>query len=403
MKKNIIFFLLLFLTLFGCCKLTDPDKNNKTWTFMWYLDGDEISMQQDFINAFYNIIATGVGSTDEVNIIMQFDRYPHMDDFGGWEIAHRFYYTPGMEPTPANAITDWGDGQGGREVNMADPETLQSFITWSVAHYPADHYALMLADHGYGWQGLLMDMTSDGAFMSVRDMVDALGSSGVHLDLLALDACTMQMIEVLHEMRNLSIDIVVGSENLGTTWAFAEILQAITDDPNITAANLGKEICDFYYDIHPADTTITLSTVQFDKVPAVTEAVADFAETVLDSVPFTIAQTKAQVIVDAIEDAVLYKVNGTSYAQAGGIAIYWPASFQGYMPEMFFYSYIDEVIDFPEDTSWRDFLFVYYNVMQYPGIMPPEIYHVKDTLAYFDSTSVDLYDFCKGIVDFQTP
>ena len=403
MKKIIIIGLLLSLTLFGCCKLTDPDKNNKTWTFMWYLDGDEVSMQQDFIAAFYNIIAAEVGSTDEVNIIIQFDRYPHMDDFGGWEIAHRFYYTPGMEPTPENAIADWGDGQGGREVNMADPETLQSFITWSAANYPADHYALMLADHGYGWQGMMIDETSDGDFMTVKGVVSALQGSGVHFDLLALNACVMQMIEVMHELRNVSIDIVVGSENVGTTWPLTEILQTITDDPPITAANLGKEICDFYYDIHAADTTITLSTIKLDKIPAVEDALADFCNTILDSVAFEVIQPKAQVIMDAIEDAVLYKVSGEVWEDAGGLSIYWPPTEQAYMPSMFFYCYIDEIISFAADNPWRLFLYVYYNFSVYPNIIPAEIYHIYQDLSFFDDDKIDLYDFCKRIVEYEEP
>ena len=403
MKKIIIIGLLLSLTLFGCCKLTDPDKNNKTWTFMWYLDGDEVSMQQDFIAAFYNIIAAEVGSTDEVNIIIQFDRYPHMDDFGGWEIAHRFYYTSGMEPIHANAIADWGDGQGGREVNMADPETLQSFITWSAANYPADHYALMLADHGYGWQGIMIDDTSDGDFMTVKEVVSALQGSGVQFDLLALNACTMQMIEVMHELLQVPIDIIVGSENLGTTWPFTQILQTITDDPPITAANLGKEICDFYYDIHAADTTITLSTIKLDKIPAVEDALADFCNTILDSVAFEVIQPKAQVIMDAIEDAVLYKVSGEVWEDAGGLSIYWPPTEQAYMPSMFFYCYIDEIISFAADNPWRLFLYVYYNFSVYPNIIPAEIYHIYQDLSFFDDDKIDLYDFCKRIVEYEEP
>ena len=403
MKKIIIIGLLLSLTLFGCCKLTDPDKNNKTWTFMWYLDGDEVSMQQDFIAAFYNIIAAEVGSTDEVNIIIQFDRYPHMDDFGGWEIAHRFYYTSGMEPIHANAIADWGDGQGGREVNMADPETLQSFITWSAANYPADHYALMLADHGYGWQGIMIDDTSDGDFMTVKEVVSALQGSGVQFDLLALNACTMQMIEVMHELLQVPIDIIVGSENLGTTWPFTQILQTITDDPPITAANLGKEICDFYYDIHAADTTITLSTIKLDKIPAVEDALADFCNTILDSVAFEVIQPKAQVIMDAIEDAVLYKVSGEVWEDAGGLSIYWPPTEQAYMPSMFFYCYIDEIISFAADNPWRLFLYVYYNFSVYPNIIPAEIYHIYQDISFLDDDKIDLYDFCKRIVEYEEP
>ena len=403
MKKIIIICLLLSLTIFGCCKSTQPDLQKKVWTFMWYLDGDEVSMQQDFIAAFYNIIAAEVGSTDEVNIIIQFDRYPHMDDFGGWEIAHRFYYTSGMEPIHANAIADWGDGQGGREVNMADPETLQSFITWSAANYPADHYALMLADHGYGWQGMMIDETSDGDFMTVKGVVSALQGSGVHFDLLALNACVMQMIEVMHELRNVSIDIVVGSENVGTTWPLTQILQTITDDPPITAANLGKEICDFYYDIHAADTTITLSTIKLDKIPAVEDALADFCNTILDSVAFEVIQPKAQVIMDAIEDAVLYKVSGEVWEDAGGLSIYWPPTEQAYMPSMFFYCYIDEIISFAADNPWRLFLYVYYNFSVYPNIIPAEIYHIYQDISFLDDDKIDLYDFCKRIVEYEEP
>ena len=401
--KKIIFFLLLSLTLFGCCKLTDPDKNNKTWTFMMYLDGDEISMQQDFIAAFYNMIAAEVGSNDEVNIVIQFDRIPHMDDFGGWEIAHRFYYTPGMEPTPENAIADWGDGQGGREVNMADPETLQSFITWTAANYPADHYALMLADHGYGWQGMMIDETSDGDFMTVKGVVSALQGSGVYFNLLALNACVMQMIEVMHELRNTPIDIVVGSENLGTTWPLTEIIQTITDDPFITAEDLGKDMNDLYYAKHSTDSTITQSTLRLDKIPAVVDAVQELVETILDTGLFSEIQKEAVQVMYEIDNAIVYMRNGSQWESAGGLTIYWPPSEQGFIPGMFFYSYIDEIISFAADNPWREFLYIFYNVMHYQGIIEPEIYHIYQNLSFLDDDKIDLYDFCKRIVEYEEP
>ena len=401
MKKIIIIGLLLSLTLFGCCKLTNTDLHKKTWTFMWYLDGDEVSMQQDFIAAFYNIIAAEVGSNDEVNIIIQFDRYPHMDDFGGWEIAHRFYYTPGMEPTPNNAIADWGDGQGGREVDMSDPETLKSFIIWAVANYPADHYALMLADHGYGWQGMMVDETSDGDFMTVKGVVSALHGSGIHFDLLALNACVMQMIEVMHELRNVSIDIVVGSENLGTTWPLTEIIQTITDNPSISAEELGKDMNDLYYAKHSIDSTITLSTLRLDKIPAVSDAIQELLETILDTVSFAQVQAKAVQIMYEIDNAIVYMRNGSQWESAGGLSIYWPPSEQGFIPQMFFYSYIDEIISFATDNPWREFLYIFYNVMYYQGVIEPEIYHIYQDLSFFDDDKIDLYDFCKRIVEYE--
>ena len=400
MKKYILIYLVILVIAIGCSKITDTDSDKKEWTFMWYLDGDEVSMQQDFIAAFHNIIAANVGSTDEVNIVIQFDRYPHMDDFGGWENAQRFFYTAGLEPTPQNAIQNWGDGEGGREVNMADPEVLQAFIQWAIAKYPAEHYALMLADHGYGWQGMMVDMTSEGDFMSVKGMVNALENSKVKLDLLCLNACVMQGLEVMHELQQLPVDIVVGSENLGTVWPFTQLLQTITANPAITAADLGNDICDQYYNINPADTNLTLSTIQLDEIPQVNAALADFCNTILDSSSFDQIQPKAQQILDALETAVLYKRNGSAMENVGGLSIYWPPMKQGYMPTIFFYSYIDEIISFAADNPWRDFLYVYYNMFEYPNIIPGELYQIYGNLTFFDDDKVDLYEFCQKIVNY---
>ena len=38
-----------------------------------------------------------------------------------------------------------------REVNTGDPNTLKEFIVRSVQNYPADHYALVIWNHGTGW------------------------------------------------------------------------------------------------------------------------------------------------------------------------------------------------------------------------------------------------------------
>jgi hypothetical protein len=106
-----IFFIVLILFVGGCggngsSTTTEP----KQWTFMVYLDGDEQAMQHDFIDAFSEMITAEVGSSDDVNVVIQFDRWPTEEAYGGWSITHRFLYTPGMEPTPENAISDWGDG-----------------------------------------------------------------------------------------------------------------------------------------------------------------------------------------------------------------------------------------------------------------------------------------------------
>ena len=132
----------------------------KQWTVMLYLDGENREIQGDLLTAFADMIAADVGSNADVSVVVQFDRIPKSSAYGGWTEAHRFYVTPGMEPTPANAIADWGDGRGGREVEMSDGATLRSFVTWAADTYPAARYALIVADHGYGWKGLCIDETS---------------------------------------------------------------------------------------------------------------------------------------------------------------------------------------------------------------------------------------------------
>jgi len=148
---------------------------------------------------------------------------------------------------------------------------------------------------------------------------------------------------------------------------------------------------------------LTLSTIQLDKIPAVEDALVDFCNTILDSVAFEVIQPKAQVIMDAIEDAVLYKISGEVWEDAGGLSIYWPPSEEGYMPSMFFYSYIEEIISFAVDNPWRQFLYIYYNFSAYPNLVPAEIYHIYQNLSFFDNDKIDLYDFCKRVVEYEAP
>jgi hypothetical protein len=397
----LVFLIVLTLLAVGCGG-NESSTNTKPWTFMLYLDGDEQAMQQDYITAFREMITAKVGSNDDVNVLIQFDRFPTDEAYGAWTTTHRFFYTPGMEPTPENAISDWGDGLGGgREVDMSDPDTLTSFIVWAANNYPADHYALLVADHGYGWRGLMIDVTSDGDFMTVKELGSGLDNSGVHLDLLALDACVMQMNEVLYELRNTSVDIVVGSENLGPTWPFGNIIRSLTDSPGLSSEAFGTIINNLCYEYHPVDPDITLSTIRLGKIEGVTTAVEALAGEMLASSSFTTIQTKAAEVMDKIDEAVVYFRNGSNWDNAYGLSIYFPPPETGYMPEEFFYNYTKDVVSFAEDALWRNFLFVYYNGYIFQDVIPPEIYHVRSDMTEFDKTNIDLYDFCRRIVNYS--
>ncbi len=86
------------------------------------------------------------------------------------------------------------------EKNSGDPETLTAYVLWAQEEYPADHYYLVVADHGHGIQGLAWDNTSSGDYLTLPELRVALqhGTDNglLRIDVLHLDACLMGMLEV---------------------------------------------------------------------------------------------------------------------------------------------------------------------------------------------------------------
>src|SRR3970040_61947 len=105
------------------------------WTVMVYLAGDN------------NLDANGVtdlvemkkiGSVPGMNIVAQFDRS------GAGFPRKRFFIRNGTSLN-ADVVESLG------ETNSGKPEILLDFIKWGAINYPADHYMLVLWNHGQGW------------------------------------------------------------------------------------------------------------------------------------------------------------------------------------------------------------------------------------------------------------
>jgi hypothetical protein len=113
----------------------DTATQQKKWTVMVYLAGDNnldgagnVDLQE----------MKSVGSTDAVNIIAQFDRE-------GKKGESRRYFLRKGGTLVADAVANLG------ETNTGDPKVLQEFITWGVSAYPAEHYMVVIWNHGAGW------------------------------------------------------------------------------------------------------------------------------------------------------------------------------------------------------------------------------------------------------------
>jgi len=233
------------------------------WTFLVYMAGDN-----NLDGAALRDIAemAKAGSTKDVHILVQLDR---LDD----QKTRRFRITHGggFKKDCIETLS---------ETNTGDPQILYSFCQWAVENYPADRYALILWNHGSGWweeaksraagpagwiprrplfrhnfpqahRSICYDDTSGGDALDNRELRVVLAGIcallGRKIDLLGMDACLMNMVEVAHQLRD-SVKVIVGSEieEPFDGWPYAEILSRLAARPRQDTATFARWIVKSY-------------------------------------------------------------------------------------------------------------------------------------------------------------
>jgi hypothetical protein len=237
--------------------------SGQTWTVLLYQDADDPTLEQDIYMDLNE--AERVGSSQQVNIVAQIDRYAGaFQGDGDWTSTRRYYLTQDddLNRIHSQMVADIG------EVSMADPKTLVDFVTWGMKTYPADKYVLILSDHGMGWPGGFTDpkpgglravsapfaQVMDENMMYTNDIDQALGQirqqTGLdRFELIGLDACLMAHLEVLSALAPHTRFVVSSQETepaLG--WAYTSFLQALEDNPGMNGGELGKYIVSSYID-----------------------------------------------------------------------------------------------------------------------------------------------------------
>jgi len=376
-----------------------PD-DQPQWTFLVYLDGDN-NLEGAGIDDFLEM--SSVGSTNDVNIVVQFDRISgYASSYGDWTTTKRFFVTSGMTPTSGNAVVDIG------EANMGHPQTLIDFVQWGMTNYPADHYTVVLWDHGSGWRlrsyqvppfkDIAYDATDGGDALNMpelRSIMDTLSNGGSEpLDLVGFDACLMGMIEVDNQLIPY-VDVRVGSEDVEPWdgWPYDGILASLTADPAMSASQLGTVIVDEYYasygnsetqsavDLQTPYTSLNAAVNDFavalinglsshyaDIVTARNNTQAfyyltyvdlyDFAYQVEQYVSDGTIDAAATAVMNAVGNAVIREQHGSSWPGAHGISIYFPGSEGSYDSR---YDGSQGWLEFTADTQWDEWLHAFYD------------------------------------------
>ena len=361
------------------------------WTILQYQIGD--TNLEPFLMVDVGEMGD-VGSNDNLTIRALIDRAADYGDdpvlgLEGWVGGKIVQVNSGS----AEVLDDLGDTDTG------DPEVLQSFITDGIKDNPAAHYALVLSDHGSSWPGVGGDEGSQGDSLTVQEIHDAvsgaLEDTGVEkLDLLGFDACLMATYEVATNMAPLADRMVASSElEPGHGWDY-HAYQAVADDPNATADDLGTAIVDGFRaqaQAEGTDANVTLALIDLTQMDVVDQAVADFTAALEDrgaDVAPAIGRVRpdsysygrspdpsqdtfmtdlgdlaarignealdvsaeADALQKAINDAVVHKVSGPEAEAFTGLSVYFP-------PQEFFQPDYQSV---ETAGGWFDFLQSFY-------------------------------------------
>lgn len=267
-----------------------------------------------------------VGSTSDVNVVVEFDNAGNLG-------TKRYH----VQRDGVNERVESLD-----ETDSGDPQTLIDFISWAAREYPAQRYALVLWNHGGGWEPTEIDRVArsvgareynereasersasalgkvffrttlksifglpspadraicsdDGSGHSLdtielgRVLAQVVEILGQPLDLLGMDACLMSNLEVSYQVQPYVRYIVASEENEPSDgWPYDAVLRQLVDRPDLPTPELAAHIVRAYirsYVDQGYSGAVTQSALDPARVKEVTEPLDLLAERLVAHMP----------------------------------------------------------------------------------------------------------------------
>ncbi len=378
MKRVVCIAVLFFLV--ACAVAPVHAAAKKEWTIMVFLNADN-NLDPYGVEDMKEMAK--IGSSDFANIVVLIDR-----EKGPASLNY-------IEKGKITLLKEMG------EIDMGDYNVLVDFVKNTAAAYPANHYAVIVWNHGSGWKdgngaiikGISYDdesgnhITTNQLTTACRQIKAALGKN---LDIFAFDACLMQMAEVAHAMPG--VDYIVASEEVepGAGWPYDGVLSGLTktSTPAQFAAHIVKAYAASYNGGSQGSSSTTQSALEMKNYGAFKDAIDGFAKAAMAgnyATQFKDALNKVQKFyyrtnIDLPHFVELLKVSindvgfqtacdkllaasakliianglsGYSTKNAKGLAIYFPASSYSFSA-----SYND--LAFAQDTLWDEMVQDFY-------------------------------------------
>ncbi len=314
-SRRMRILVMLLPLFFGFTPPSSADTPSADWTLLIYMNAKN-NLEEDALLNFKQLAA--IGSTPTVNLVVELGRPQthYTDSYGPWSGTLRFHVQKDMKPVPSQATSNTPV-----KADMASAGNLAKFVDWGRTHYPAKHYALVIWDHGQGWRfklalthqdraagrlpapphhltatppavtGGFRSISSDddtGHIMYNRDIQNELGAllKPDKLDIIAFDACLMQMVETAYAMRDIAL-YMVGSEELepGAGWNYTPLVQNLTTNPTTDAPGLARAIVDSYKAEYGDDHATTLSALDLRQIDPTAKALTTLANHLAQRIP----------------------------------------------------------------------------------------------------------------------
>ncbi len=285
-SRRLIVGLLLLTPLCAATKSTPT----AAWSMLTYIQADnDLAPYANYnISDMEAALAGNKKTADQMNLLVQWDQ-PNNNKTWRYRI------------TPTGRIEDESVSQ---EMGINPAQEIIDSMKWIKRKYPAQHYALVLWNHGSGvedyrlsfpqmpksirsrlgnsWlmppgifneaRGILYD-DSQGTCLTNQGLLTALiginQTISQKLDLLGMDACLMAMVEIAYQIKEY-VNILVASEETepGTGWAYSGFLSPLVEAPALfTPELLAQSMVTAYGKFYaPEDSDYSLSALNMNKI-----------------------------------------------------------------------------------------------------------------------------------------
>jgi hypothetical protein len=175
------------------------------------------------------------------------------------------------------------------ERNTGDGAQLTEFINWAKGEAPAQHYGLIMWNHGAGIGGLNFDGNDahNYDYLSIPEFATALQASNTIFDFVGYDECSMAMVEVAYATRNNVINHVAAQESITWGIGYPYAFDVLINDPyNVSADTMAASLVQTFaqinidgsfYDVGEGD---TFSAIRTSALTNLTMALNNFVTTV---------------------------------------------------------------------------------------------------------------------------